>query len=283
MYVESSTALPSETDLAILAAMRASGTPVVTYIRDAYQLFPDYYPVDSLRRRVSRALFPVAMRLMGVASSRLAFPTRGLARAVLGEAATRALLVPPGAPAPVVVPRADDARDLLFVGDTRVAAQGGQLLTEAVELARSRGVDVGLICVTRPGGEPPAPHPAWLRIERAASHEIPRLLPSVVASVIPRAPGAYNDLALPIKLMEYLAYGRPLLVTPRTETAAVVRNTGAGIVCGDSAEEMATAIGLLLASGPEQVDAWSAAAHAGARSHDWRHRAQVVLDALKRG
>ena len=55
--------------------------------------------------------------------------------------------------------------------------------------------------------------------------------------MIPRAPGAYNDLAIPIKLMEYLAYGRPLLVTDRTETARIVRAADAGIVVGDSPDE----------------------------------------------
>lgn len=281
IYVESSTALPSETDIAILGLAKAAGIPVLTYVRDAYQLFEDYYRTDTWRRRASRLLFPAAMRGLRLASTSLAFPSRGLADAVLGPDAGRtAPLLPPGAPAPFAVPRAPGANQLLFVGDTRVAAQGGDLMLAAVEQARRDGADVELLCVTRPGGEPPLPHPAWLRVERASSDEVPRLLPGVIGTLIPRAPGAYNDLAIPIKLMEYLAYGRPLLVTDRAETAAIVRGADAGIVVGDSTVEMAAAIRRLAAATPEQRAAWDAAAAAAARRNAWHERALDVLRSL---
>ena len=51
-----------------------------------------------------------------------------------------------------------------------------------------------------------------------------RLLPHVLATVIPRPRGAYNDLAVPIKLYDYLAYGRPLLVTDCEVQARVVND-----------------------------------------------------------
>lgn len=281
VYVESSTALPSETDLAILGLAKAAGIPVLTYVRDAYQLFDDYYPLDTWRRRASRLLFPTAIRALRLASTSLAFPSRGLAEAVLGpEHGRRAPLLPPGAPAPFAVPRAPGANQLLFVGDTRIPAQGGDLMLRAVEHARRNGVDVELLCITRPGGEPPPPHPAWLRVERAASDEVARFLPEVIGTLIPRGPGAYNDLAIPIKLMEYLAYGRPLLVTDRTETAAIVRAADVGIVVGDSTVEMASAIQRLVDATPEQRDAWDAAAAAAARQNAWSERAIDVLRSL---
>lgn len=283
IYVESSTALPGETDIAFLGLARALGRPVLTYIRDAYQLFPDYYPIDSAKRWASARAFPMAMLALRAVSSRLAFPSRGLAEAVLGEGAGKALILPPGAPEPVMVPRRADATSLLLVGDMRAPTQGAETLLAAVGLAREAGADVDLVGVTRPGGEPAGPRPDWLRIERADSSEIPALLPGVLATVIARAPGAYNDLALPIKLMEYLAYGRPLLVTERRETAALVRATGCGLVVGDRPEQMAASIAELAAATPERLDAWSAAGHAAARSHAWGERAERILSELASG
>ena len=84
IYVESSTFLPAESDVAFLGLSRALGIPVVTYVRDAYQLFPEYYPRDTLKRRLGAAAFLPAIRAMRAVSSRLAFPTAGLAEAVLG-------------------------------------------------------------------------------------------------------------------------------------------------------------------------------------------------------
>lgn len=279
LYVESSTALPSETDLALLLVARALGTRVITYVRDAYQLFPDWHRADSPKRWLSARLFRPAMTALASASSTLAFPTRGLADAVVGRDRP-ALLLPPGSPAPFNVPRRASARNLLFVGDMRNAPQGGQLLLEALGKARDGGADLGLIAVVRPGGEPLVPVPSWVRIERAGSEKIPRLLPDVLATVIPRPPGAYADLALPIKLMEYLSYGRPILVTNRTETAHVIRESGAGLVAMDGVTGLADGISAIAAAPASQIDAWSAAAALAATQHGWEHQAATIMAEL---
>ena len=270
VYVESSTALPSETDLAALLLARSLGCRVITYVRDAYQLFPDWYRTDSPKRWLSARAFRTAMRGLGAVSTTLAFPTRGLADAVVGPGAP-ALLLPPGAPAPVHVPRRPDARDLLFVGDLRTAEQGA---------AREHGADIGLIAVVRPGGEPAGELPGWVRIARASSPEIPRLLDGVLATVIPRPPSAYADLALPIKLGEYLSYGRPIVSTDRSETAEVVRQTGSGLIAEDGIDGLSEAIRALAAAPTAQIDAWSERAARAAVERSWNQVARKIIGGL---
>lgn len=283
IYVESSSFLPAEADVAFLALARALGIRVLTYVRDAYQLFPDEYPAGSLRRRVGVVAFRPAIRALAAASTRLAFPTRGLSRAVLGDAADSAALLPPGAPPPVDVPAAAGASRLLFVGDARLPAHGADRLIEAVRLARKGGAAVELLVVCRPGQEPPGPHPDWMRIERAEGERIHALLPDVVASVIPRPRSAYNDLALPVKLFEYLSYGRPLLVTDCDEQARVVREAGAGLVVEDDAGALAAGIARVMVADAGRRAAWSAAGHAAAVAASWGTRADRVVELLTDG
>jgi glycosyltransferase involved in cell wall biosynthesis len=279
IYVESSTFLPAEADIAFLGLARALGIGVLTYIRDAYQLFADYGRPTTLRQRAGTAAFGPMILALRAVSSRLAFPTRALAEAVLGDDAD-ALLLPPGAPPLVEVPRRPDARRLLFVGDARLPAHGADRLISAVEHARRDGVDAELEVVSRPGQEPPAPHPEWLHVRRAEGEEIHALLPDVLATVIPRPRGAYNDLALPIKLFDYLSYGRPLLVTDCVEQARVVREADAGIVSTDDPKALAAAIGRLASAPSEQLDRWSRNAHVAARAASWARRAEDVREAL---
>lgn len=279
IYVESSTFLPAEIDLAFLGLARALRIPVVTYIRDAYQLFDDYGQSDTLRRRIGAALFRPATRALGAVSDRLAFPTLGLARVVAPKLADP-LLLPPGAPAPVDVTRDVSADQLLFVGDARLPAQGASRLVNAVAAARERGARVALTVVCRPGHEPLGPRPDWMQIRRAEGAAIHELLPRVLASVIPRPRGAYNDLALPIKLFDGLAYGRPLIVTDCVEQARVVAGADAGIVTADDPAAMADAIVRLAEASTGTLDAWSRKAHAAAREASWSHRARAVLDAV---
>jgi glycosyltransferase involved in cell wall biosynthesis len=279
IYVESSTFLPAESDVAFLGLARALGIPVVTYVRDAYQLFPEYYPRDTLKRRLGAAAFLPAIRALRATSSRLAFPTAGLATAVLGPDAD-ALLLPPGAPPPVDVPRRADAKRILYVGDARLPAHGADRLISAVDIARKAGTDFGLDIVSRSGQDPSPPHPDWMRVHRAEGDAIHALLPDVVATAIPRPRSRYNDLALPIKLFDYLSYGRPLLVTDAAEQARVVTEADAGIVTRDDPAALADGLVRLTTAGPERIAAWSANAAAAARAASWEDRARRVVNIL---
>jgi glycosyltransferase involved in cell wall biosynthesis len=280
IYVEAATTLPSETDLAFLALARLSGIPTITYIRDAYQLFPEYYAITSARRWLAGHAFLPAMRALAALSGRVAVPSRGLARALFG-ADRSVVLLPPASPAVVSAELRPHADQLLFVGNAREAVQGANLLIEATGIARSRGARVRLAIVCRPGEEPAMPLPDFVQVIRAEGREIEALLPDTIASAIPRLRTPYNDLAIPVKLYEYLAYGRPLLVTDCVETANVVRQAGCGLIVHDTAADLAYGIVELCAMSPQDREAMGAAAHAAARSATWEMRAHRILETLK--
>lgn len=278
IYVESSSFLPSPADVAFLGLARSLGIPVLTYVRDAQPLFAEYSPGGSLKRSASRRLFVPAFRALMAASTAVAFPSRGLA-AAFGRG-DDALLLPPGSPPPLDVPRRPGANRLLFVGGMRYPVHGLSILIEGVERARAAGHDVEVICVSRPGEEPPPPRPAWLRVEHGETAEIAALLPEVRASITPRLRSPYNDLAVPIKVMEYLSYGRPLLVTDCTEQARIVEQTRSGWVVPATADGLAGGIGQVFAADDARLDELSEAAREGARVNSWRARAEQVLHVL---
>lgn len=282
VYVESSSSLPGPSDLLFVALARALGIPVVTYIRDAYQLFPEYYPITSLRRRISRGAFLPIFRTLARLSSVVAFPSRGLARAVLGdgEPARSAALLPPGARLPNVPALDVAAREILYVGSLAHEASGGELLLGAMERARERVHDLRLICVTPEGQGPGDPPPAWLELVRGGDDEIVGLLPRVLATVTPRLRTPYNDLAVPIKVLEYLGYGRPLIVTDATETASIVEAAGCGVVVPATTEGLANGIVSMAEAAPAQLGQWGSAARQAAAANSWDARAERIQDLL---
>jgi len=282
IYVENATTLPGPVDLAFLAIARARRIPVLTYLRDAQQLFPEYYATTSLKRRASRASFLPATRALMRLSTAVAFPSRGLAAALLGDErrAQTALLLPPGARLADEYPINPKARSLLFVGGLRYPAHGGSILLQAIEQVRAAGSQIELICVSRPGEELPGPPPAWLRLVRAEGREIDALLPEVLATITPRRRTPYNDLAVPIKVMEYLGYGRPLIVTDTTETAAIVEAAGCGVIVTDTPQGLATGIETVASAPPQQLARWGQAARRAAVANSWDVRAARVLELL---
>lgn len=282
IYVENATSLPRPADLAFLVAARAHRIPVLTYLRDAQQLFPEYYPVNSLKRRASRALFSAATRALMRVSTTVAFPSRGLASAILRDErkAQLAHLLPPGARIADAPPLDPAARTVLFVGGLRLPAHGGTILLQAMERVRARGMEVTLICVSRAGEEPAGAAPPWLRVVRAQGPEIDALLPQVVASITPRRSTPYNDLAVPIKVMEYLGYARPVIATDTTETAAIVRSADCGVVVPDTADGLADGIAAVVQAPPARLIEWGEAARRAAAANSWDSRAEDVLNLL---
>jgi glycosyltransferase involved in cell wall biosynthesis len=282
IYVENATTLPGPADLSFLAVARARRIPILTYVRDAQQLFPEYYAATTIKRRASRALFLPATRALMRVSTSVAFPSRGLALAVLRDArqAERALLLPPGARVAEAPPVDADARSLLFVGSLRYPAHGGPLLVEAMERARSLGGALDLISVSRPGEELPGPTPDWMRVVRAEGRQIDELLPQVRATITPRRKTPYNDLAVPIKVMEYLGYGRPLIVTDTVETTAIVREADCGIVVPDTVQGLADGIAAMARASADQLTRWGESARAAAIANSWDVRAARVLELL---
>lgn len=73
----------------------------------------------------------------------------------------------------------------------------------------------------------------WIEIGTAPYAELGTILARATLLTIPQPASDYADVALPVKLFDSLAAGRPLVVTPRRETAAIVERGGAGLVTAD--------------------------------------------------
>ncbi len=98
---------------------------------------------------------------------------------------------------------------------------------------------------------------------------------------IAHPPNDYMDVALPVKLFDCLAAGRPILVTPRLETAALVRRHGVGVVTpGDSIDDLAATI-VSIVHDDERARALGARAREVAEHEfDWRIVGARIADAV---
>lgn len=136
-------------------------------------------------------------------------------------------------------------------------ARGIETLVEAVRLLREGRPEVRLVLWLVATGEASAAYLDDLRerlarepaveIADAPYDRLGEALAGATVLVVPHPPGAYFDAALPVKLFDSMAAGRPLVVTPRTEMAGVVARCAAGLIApGDRPEDLASAIGALL-------------------------------------
>jgi glycosyltransferase involved in cell wall biosynthesis len=123
----------------------------------------------------------------------------------------------------------------------------------------------------------------WVEIATAPYERLGETLAGASALVIPHPPGAYMDVALPVKLFDSLAAGRPLVVTPRRETATIVERFDVGVVAGgDGAADLAAAIAGLLSDEARTLAAGERARAAAEATFDWRLVGDRIADEVLR-
>jgi glycosyltransferase involved in cell wall biosynthesis len=195
-----------------------------------------------------------------------------LARVVVGGNGTDTSRVRPGpwpeVPCVGIVSAAAPGRGLeLLVAASRIARERVPELRLRMWLVSTGAATDGYLAELRASvaGEP------WIEIGAAAYDDLGGAAASATALCIPHPANEYMDVALPVKLFDSLAAGRPLVVTPRTETAALVAGRGVGVVAADDTPEaLAAAIAGLVEDGALARRLGAAAREVAEREFDWR-------------
>lgn len=123
----------------------------------------------------------------------------------------------------------------------------------------------------------------WIEIGTAPYEDLPMVLRQATVLTIPHPPGEYHDIALPVKLLDSMAAGRPLVVTPRREIRAIVERHGAGLVTsGETADDLAATLARVIDDERLAQRLGAAARTAAVEHYDWAvvgdRIASAVLD-----
>jgi glycosyltransferase involved in cell wall biosynthesis len=158
--------------------------------------------------------------------------------------------------------------------------RGIEDLIEAVRIARRRVPDTRLHLWLAATGDDSRAYldalaglvsgDSWVEIGQTPYGELGAQLGRATILAIPTPAHAYWDSVAPVKLFDYLAAGRPVVSTPRTETAAILRDRDAGLVSGDdTAEALAEQIVALLENPTRAREMGANARAAAERDYDW--------------
>lgn len=110
----------------------------------------------------------------------------------------------------------------------------------------------------------------WVEIGSAPYERLGETLARATVLTIPTPASEYSDVAVPVKLFDSMAAGRPLVVTPRLETAEIVRRHGVGVVAaGDDAASLAEAFAGLLTDEARAQEIGRQARRVAEEIYDW--------------
>ena len=283
LYVETCTSWCTLEDLQLMAACRRAGVPVLTWIMDAYPMFPETfgdYPTH--KRFIVSILWRLSMWGYTQTSDAIGSQSESFSRLFTYPSHVRRVVLQPGANELTVPPISADAAALMYTGNASQTRFGVDLLVKAVERARETLSELQLLLVCPPTGLPPRElyaGRAWIELLSLQTGEIPDLLPQVRVLVNPLRDAPYHRLQVPTKVMDYLGYGRPILATDLPEIRGVIEDCGAGVLVPDTVEGLAQGIVDLFSTGIDELNQMGANALQAVREkHAWRHRAQQIVE-----
>lgn len=123
----------------------------------------------------------------------------------------------------------------------------------------------------------------WIEIAAAPYDQLGATLAKATVLVIPHPDVEYMDVILPVKLFDSMAAGRPLVVTPRRETVAIVQPNGVGLVTADDASaSIAEPIARLLSDEALARRMGASARALAEREYDWSILGDRIADEILR-
>lgn len=289
-YIESSTyPIMYHCDYALIRLLRREGIPTAYFYRDCYRRFPGIFPrrkgfvnslkecyLDFLQWRTDRVLRNVDI---------VYFPCEGFFQ-YFSYRDMRAL--PPAGELTGASP--DDAfppegpKTSLYVGG--VSEQyGTSILLKAFDLLNQDSLRYPLILVCREEEFERTFSdyniPSWLELRHTSGKELEPLYAraSLALHMLPK--NEYTDMAVGVKLFQYVSYGLPLLFTENTAMKKLIEENGLGRTAPHNAQAFAAAVKALL-DDPEALRAYRRQGLASlAEKHLWVHRVdQIARDLL---
>jgi glycosyltransferase involved in cell wall biosynthesis len=271
-------------------AIRRRGDPLAVDLHDDPTAFAIALglPPDPETRQIQQTTWEANLRVY----RNYILPTRAMAD-LFGLDPDRVILAPNGTDADHIKPL--PFPDLPAVGLASGAAPGRgiELLIDATRMARKEipGLRLMLwLVATGPASlrylesiPPLVAGDDWIEVSTTPYAELPSALGRATVLCIPHPPNSYFDTILPIKLTDYMAAGRPIVATPRSETARILREHAAGITApGDRVEDLATALRHVLLDSELAHRLAANGRRAAVEVFDWRVVGSHLTDELLR-
>lgn len=274
------------TDLALLKRLKRCGIPVGLFYRDAYYLFPDSFSSKNpLKDTIVKYMMKRDRKVFSESCNIIYVPTVPFARLVNFPNVTKPL--PPGCSELEQLVAESKSGELtgIYVGGVS-EEYGSPLILDSFMLARQKGYSVKLIFICPEGSWSSLSESYqtfgqydWLEVVHAQGEGLEEYYRRADFGIIPRLRTPYNDIAFPVKLVEYLSHGLPLLATDCPAVEEFVSRWNVGVVTKDNATAISEAI-INLAKLQNVREVYRNAISEACDRNSWDQRARSVIEDL---
>lgn len=268
--------------------IKQAGIPLGIYYRDAYwKIVPEWIPQGMTKKIILQLRYRIDLRLFNLVANVIYFPSQSLAE--LFRFPCKEIL-PPGAKKMFVespLEKKSDTPNIIYVGNILPRYGLDLLFDMMVELNQLRNANLILICPAKNISNNPSTFSRhigkrWLKIYHISGKELNNYYQNAAIGIIPRPINKYNNLAMPVKLFEYLSFGIPIVATNCKEMGNFIKYNRCGLAVQDNSTDLANAINYLVGD-PEVYRRYASAARDTIINGNlWTDRAEKVVDTLSK-
>lgn len=223
--------------------LKSNKIPTGIFYRDVYWKFPNLFDHSGLKYWSLQLRYRLDLILMHYIADTIYVPSYSFGEYLDIPTTT----LPPGGVDRTAKNNSSSLQRLIYVGGLS-ERYGSELLSQACEIAAAEQ-DITLDLITRESDFQSLSSKVqqrlrsdWVTVHHTSGDGLKPLYERADAGIIPRVPTEYNNIAIPVKLFEYISYGIPIISTKIDEVADFIQSTNCGLVCEADSKELARAI-----------------------------------------
>jgi glycosyltransferase involved in cell wall biosynthesis len=274
-YVESSTSSAYPWDIIFLLYLKIKGVKISIYIRDAYPLFKEFWKELKWYQIPLYIGWHISVRLYHQLADIIYYPTESLKIMFNSK---KGKLLPP-ASGNIVDKFSSESSNLLYVGNLNYR-YGLSLMFEVEKIVREQIPDFEWVIVSHFFNSYELER--GITIIKKDFSQLNELKMEFFAGIIPRRKSKYNDLALPVKLFDYLKWGLPIIATNCYEQEKFIKDNKIGETFLDRAKELSDGIIKLYSKKKKLEEFHKNVLSIVNEKHRWKDRAEKILADLNK-
>lgn len=287
-YIESpSGPIFNAIDIKLIKKIKSKGIPISYFYRDSFWLFPHMMAeLPWLKRKAIMWLNKRDLRVFEKCFDLVYMPTRGSEELFSFADFKKTDILPPAADMdnfPTDIGK-EIKRTSIYIGAVSEVDGTFAMIDAFKKLNEDAEDPYEIILITRPAEWEKAKEklgqiPLWLKVAHASGDELKQYYEKADVAIFPRQQNVYIDISMPVKLYEYVSFGKPVISTKRKGPKDFVEGEKCGLICGDSSDEIAEAVEKFYTDEALRMQLYANVKPA-AEKNQWTSRASKVINDL---
>ena len=275
-------------DRDVFQTLKKHNVPIGVFYRDVYWKFDELYSLKGLKKFIMQTIYKMEEKFYGKYVHTIFLPSDAMGKYVNINTAKMAL--PPGGRFAEIPTNSNNLQKPfkgIYVGGINNDDYGLPTLVESYALLNKESQLGELIIVCREdeytqlsNEDKEKLNKPYIDVKHVSGAELQQVYEEVDFAFIPRKRSIYNDFAVPIKLVEYLTAGLPIIATDCSAQEQFILSGPYGVITGDDAESLVQG---MYAIEPHFNEYKENIKHRFLQQHAWNERAEQAAQALVGG